>query len=251
MVATISPFEQGTTDHHRSAPTPSRRWRSTAPAAPTSRGPRAATRRRTPSPATGDGRVVLSTSINGHTWSAPSAGRQPGDTRPSDHARAHVRAGQAATGLLRPSRGLSQLFGQFVDESADSRRPLAPRIRHTIDVWAAQADPGATPVVHRRSASRSTARVASRARRRFSSSNSTRRTCRSSAPAARRSWATTSTSRPSARLFATGRPGASIRRRRPVRCSTASGRTIATSARRSTGSGPTTRRPIPRSRGRP
>ena len=39
---------------------------------------------------------------------------------------------------------VSQLFGPFVDELPILTGP-PPRVRHTIDVWAAQADPGPTP----------------------------------------------------------------------------------------------------------
>ena len=188
-----------------------------------------------PDPAAGDGRVVIVDVDQRDHLVGADAGGQSGEPRPSDHAGARVRAGQAATRLLRPARGSIAALRAVRRRAADSRwharacgsgtrsmsgppRPIRGRRRRS-----------------RRSASRSTARGASRARRRFSSSNSTPRTSRSSGPAARRSWATTSTSRRKSRSCGTVRPGASTRRRRPVRCSTASGRTIATSARRSTG----------------
>ncbi len=80
----------------------------------------------------------------------------------------------------------------------------SPRIRHTIDVWAAQADPGGDSRVHRLPALAVPLRGACPARRPFSSSSSARRTCRSSGPARRRSWATTSTSRRKCRSCANG-----------------------------------------------
>ena len=101
---------------------------------------------------------------------------------------------------------VSQLFGPFVDEAADPDRARTPRVRHTIDVRGAQADPGCRHPAVRRivRSSRSTRRRRARLDRPSSSSSSARRTCRSSAPARRRSWATTSTSRPTRRLCCNG-----------------------------------------------
>ena len=107
VVATINPLEQGTTGtsfRTNAFPTLTMDGTGRAYLAWSARG--YATGR--PSPTTGDGRIVLSTSADGIDVVDAGACRQPGKPRPSDHAGADVRARQAAAGLLRsPRRRLS------------------------------------------------------------------------------------------------------------------------------------------------
>jgi uncharacterized repeat protein (TIGR01451 family) len=97
-----------------------------------------------PNPLEDDARVVMSTALNGATWSTP----QPVDL--PDHPGHQIMPALAfAQGKLQLiyydlREDVSQLFGPFVDELPILTGP-PPRVRHTIDVRAAQADPGPTP----------------------------------------------------------------------------------------------------------
>ena len=107
------------------------------------RGPRVASAFR-PDPITGDARVVVATSLDGVTWSAP---------RPVDNHRAPghqfmpsivFSAGQLQLLYYDQREDLSGLFGPFVDELPIIGGP-SPRIRHTTEVRAAHATPGLDP----------------------------------------------------------------------------------------------------------
>lgn len=97
-----------------------------------------------PDPVDGDARIVISTSTNGSIWTVP---------RPVQTAGLGHQVMPALTfhgGRLRLlyydlREDASQLFGPFVDEGPILNGPT-PRIRHTLDVFVAQALPSAAPV---------------------------------------------------------------------------------------------------------
>ena len=136
---------------------------------------------------------------------------------------------------------VSQIFGPVHRRAADPDGPT-PRIRHTMDVFVAQAPPGAAPVF-------TTARVSEYAcgflpgRRSSSACSSTRRTCRCSGRARAvhgglhrpRAGSAVRAERRTARGRSTPAPAAAP-------CRTPCGRTTATCGRRPTATGPTTRR---------
>ncbi|HET8786993.1 MAG TPA: FG-GAP-like repeat-containing protein, partial [Candidatus Limnocylindrales bacterium] len=98
-----------------------------------------------PDPITGDARIVVSTSANSLSWTTP----QPIRTGGLGHELMPALTFQA--GRLRMiyydlREDVSQIFGQYVDELPilTSNDPAARR--HTLDVYVAQAAPGAVPV---------------------------------------------------------------------------------------------------------
>jgi uncharacterized repeat protein (TIGR01451 family) len=143
-VAAINPFDQGTTDtsfRTNAFPTMSFDGSGRAYLAWSARG--FAIQR--PDPAAGDGRIVLSSSTNGTTWSVPAAIDDQGE--PGHQIMPGLTFAQGKLHLvyydLRDD--VSRLFGPFVDELPILAGP-APRVRHTIDVRAAVADPAAAPL---------------------------------------------------------------------------------------------------------
>ena len=98
-----------------------------------------------PDPALGDGRVVLSR----RRPTAPPGRRQAPVDNQGEPGHQIMPALTFAQGKLQLvyydlREDVSQLFGPFVDELPILTGP-PPRVRHTVDVWAAQADPGANP----------------------------------------------------------------------------------------------------------
>ena len=95
-------------------------------------------------PTTGDARIVFTTSLNGSTWSVPRPIQREGlghQVMPA----ITFHGGKLRILYYDLREDVSGLFGDFVDEF-----PIlsgsAPPIRHTMDVFVAQAPPGATPV---------------------------------------------------------------------------------------------------------
>ena len=123
-----------------SAPTRFQRWPSTEPVAPIC--VRLVVSRR---PAHGDGRVVVSTSTNGVTWSPPAT--VDDQDNPGHQFMPALAFAQGKLQLIDYDlrEDYSQLFGEFVDEGPILDGTHSPGLRHTIDVWAAQADPGPNP----------------------------------------------------------------------------------------------------------
>ena len=143
VVATFSPFEQGTTDtsfRTNAFPTMAMDGTGRAYLAWSARG--FALDR--PSTIDGDGRVVVSTSADGVTWSAP----RPIDNQdnPGHQIMPALTFAQGKLQLVYYDlrEDVSQLFGPYVDEQPILAGP-PPRKRHTVDVWGAQADPGENP----------------------------------------------------------------------------------------------------------
>jgi uncharacterized repeat protein (TIGR01451 family) len=100
-----------------------------------------------PDPITGDARVVMATSPDGRTWTPPQAtdnidepGHQYMPTLAFSGGRLHL-----VYYDQRDDRSL--LFGPGVDEGP-ILSGASPRIRHTTDVMAGDALPGAAPVFH-------------------------------------------------------------------------------------------------------
>ena len=93
----------------------------------------------------GDARVVISTSTDGLAWSSP----MPIDDEPEPGHQIMPALTFAEGKLqlvyydLREDR--SQLFAEYIDEQAILEPGSNIQSRHTIDVWGAQADPGAAP----------------------------------------------------------------------------------------------------------
>ncbi|HEX2443734.1 MAG TPA: putative Ig domain-containing protein, partial [Vicinamibacterales bacterium] len=101
-----------------------------------------------PSPLLGDGRIVLSTSADGLTWSPWARAEpppSPGDLPGHQLMPALASAGNRLQLLYYDLReDLSQLFGPFVDEQPILTGQVPP-IRHTMEVRAAQAATGPNP----------------------------------------------------------------------------------------------------------
>ena len=89
---------------------------------------------------------------------------------------------------------VSRVFGPYIDELPILTGPI-PRIRHTMDVFVAQAAPGQRADVHHRARLRVRQRLPAGIDGRAAAAVQSRRTCRCSGRARCRSWATTSTSR--------------------------------------------------------
>ena len=97
-----------------------------------------------PDPATGDSRIVISTSTNGSTWTVPRAVQTDGvghQLMPQ----LTFHGGKLRLLYYDLREDVSGLFGPFIDEPPILNGPT-PRIRHTIDVFVAQAPPGSAPV---------------------------------------------------------------------------------------------------------
>ena len=96
-------------------------------------------------PVLGDARVVISTSADGVTWSNPA----PIDDQaePGHQIMPALTFAEGKLQLvyydLREDR--SQLFAEYIDEKPILDPGSTIQSRHTIDVWGAQADPGAAP----------------------------------------------------------------------------------------------------------
>ena len=94
-------------------------------------------------PVTGDSRIVVSTSANGSTWTVP----RPVQTDGIGHQlmpQLTFHGGKLRLLYYDLREDVSGLFGPFIDELPILTGPI-PRIRHTIDVFVAQALPGSTP----------------------------------------------------------------------------------------------------------
>ena len=144
VVATIGSFDQGTTDtSFRTNAFPSMAFDAAGRAylAWSARGYAA----QRPDPAFGDARIVMSTSTTGITWSMPVA--VDNVPEPGHQIMPALAFAQGKLQLVYYAlhEDVSQLFGQYVDELPILSGAHLPRIRHTIDVRAAQADPGPTP----------------------------------------------------------------------------------------------------------
>ena len=141
-----------------------------------------------PSVVDGDARSCITTSVNGTTWSVPRAD-SAGRPWPPTHAGADLPRRPFASAVLRPAGRRLADFSEFVDELniAQANSP----VRHTMDVFLAQASPGAAPAF-------TSARLSDYAFGFFPVSprrcacRTTLRTCRCSNRARRRSWGTTS-----------------------------------------------------------
>ncbi|HET9667035.1 MAG TPA: FG-GAP-like repeat-containing protein, partial [Desertimonas sp.] len=98
-----------------------------------------------PDPSFGDARVVMSTSTNGTTWAMPTAVDNAAE--PGHQVMPALTFAQGKLQLVYYDlrEDVSQLFGQYVDELPILSGVHLPRLRHTIEVRAAQADPGASP----------------------------------------------------------------------------------------------------------
>ena len=98
-----------------------------------------------PDPSFGDARVVMSTSTTGTTWSMPAA--VDNVPEPGHQIMPALTFAQGKLQLVYYDlrEDVSQLFGQYVDELPILSGVHLPRVRHTIDVRAAQADPGPNP----------------------------------------------------------------------------------------------------------
>jgi uncharacterized repeat protein (TIGR01451 family) len=96
-----------------------------------------------PDPVTGDARVVISTSTTGATWTVP----RPVDTTALGHQvmpALTFHAGKLRLLYYDLREDVSSLFAPFVDD-LDIVTANSP-VRHTLDVFVAQALPGPTPV---------------------------------------------------------------------------------------------------------
>ena len=98
-----------------------------------------------PDPALDDARVVLSTSTNGTTWSLPRA--VDNQVEPGHQIMPALTFAEGKLQLVYYDlrEDFSQLFGQYVDELPILTGVHTPQLRHTVDVRAAQADPGPDP----------------------------------------------------------------------------------------------------------
>ena len=87
----------------------------------------------------------MSTSTNGTTWSMPAA--VDNVPEPGHQIMPALTFAQGKLQLVYYDlrEDVSQLFGQYVDELPILSGVHLPRVRHTIDVRAAQADPGPSP----------------------------------------------------------------------------------------------------------
>ena len=94
-------------------------------------------------PVTGDSRIVMSTSTTGSTWSVPRAIQPAGVGHQLMPAMA-FHGGKLRILYYDLREDVSQLFGPQIDEAPILTGPT-PRIRHTMDVFVAQAGPGASP----------------------------------------------------------------------------------------------------------
>ena len=142
VVSTLSPFEQRTLEN--------RTFRTNAfPALAIDGTGRAylawSARGFAPDRPSRDGRIVVSTSDNGVTWSPPVA--VDDQNNPGHQFMPALAFAQGKLQLIYYDlrEDYSQLFGEFVDEGPILDGTHSPGLRHTIDVWAAQADPGPSP----------------------------------------------------------------------------------------------------------
>ena len=110
-----------------------------------------------PDPVTGDARIVISTSNNGNNWSAPVpiADEAIPGTNPAEFARGHQLMPSIAFAGgklmvvyydLRETR--SKSFNKFIDDVTAFANPggTGTGLRHTLDIRASMAVPGAPPV---------------------------------------------------------------------------------------------------------
>jgi hypothetical protein len=97
-----------------------------------------------PDPKTGDSRIVVSTSTTGSTWTTPKAIETLGLGHQLMPALT-FHAGKLRLIYYDLREDVSQIFGQFVDEQPILDAPLPKPPRHTMDVYVAQATPGASP----------------------------------------------------------------------------------------------------------
>ena len=227
-VSGVRPVRPG---HHAdvsSGATASRRWRSTRPAACTWRGRTAATRRCAAIPATGDSRIVISTSATGATWTVPRA-IQPAGVGHQLMPALTFHGGKLRILYYDLREDVSQLFGPYIDELPILTGPT-PRIRHTMDVFVGAGAARQRAGLHDRARLRLRAAGSCRARPSSSGCSSIRRTCRCSGRARCRSWATTSTWRRRRRSCSNDdrHVGPTTPARTAARCRTRSGPTTAT-----------------------
>ncbi len=96
-----------------------------------------------PSTVDGDARIVVSTSTNGTTWTVPRA-IQPGGLGHQLMPALTFHAGRLRLLYYDLREDVSQVFAPFVDEF-NVLQANSP-VRHTMDVFVAQANPGAAPV---------------------------------------------------------------------------------------------------------
>ena len=94
-------------------------------------------------PATGDSRIVVSTSTTGATWTVPRA-IQPAGIGHQLMPAMSFHGGKLRILYYDLREDVSGLFGPYIDELPILNGPI-PRIRHTIDVFVAQASPGGAP----------------------------------------------------------------------------------------------------------
>ena len=144
VVATLGSFDQGTTEtSFRTNALPSMTFDASGRAylAWASRG--YASQR--PDAVFGDSRIVVSSSTNGTTWTTPAPVDNQGEPGHQLMPAITFAEGKLQVIYYDLREDVSQLFGQFVDEAPILSGIHNPRIRHTIDVRGAQADPGAAP----------------------------------------------------------------------------------------------------------
>jgi uncharacterized repeat protein (TIGR01451 family) len=99
-----------------------------------------------PDPLMGDARIVISTSQNGVTWTPP---QRVDDTGQAGHQLMPVLSfGGGKLFLLYYDlrEDVSRLFQQYIDEFDILTLPAEQRLRHTVDVRIAQANPGPQPL---------------------------------------------------------------------------------------------------------
>jgi len=143
MLASILPFDQGTTDtsfRTNAFPTLAIDGAGRSYLAWSARG-YANVR---PVATEDDARIVISTSLSGGAWSTPVV--VDNQTPPGHQIMPALTFAQGKLQMVYYDlrEDISQLYGPFVDELPILTGP-PPRIRHTIEVRAAQSDPGAQP----------------------------------------------------------------------------------------------------------
>jgi uncharacterized repeat protein (TIGR01451 family) len=92
---------------------------------------------------TGDSRIVISTSTTGSTWTVPRA-IQPAGIGHQLMPAMSFHGNKLRILYYDLREDVSQLFGPYIDELPILTGPT-PRIRHTMDVFVAQAAPGGAP----------------------------------------------------------------------------------------------------------
>jgi parallel beta-helix repeat protein len=143
QVATVSPFDQGTSEYSfrtNAYPTMAVDETGRAYLAWATRG--LATYASNPSPDPGDARIVVTTSNDGTTWTAPSAIDQPTIPGHQLFPSLTYNAGKLVLVYNDFRSDVSGVFERYVVDLMDATHPM----RHTVDVRAAIASPADGPV---------------------------------------------------------------------------------------------------------